>query len=141
MITPEKFGKILNKLPKDKTVLKAESKKVELAIKDDLKKIVGGSGKVIQKLETELKKSKEVRKRYDETLKIDFDNRKKLEAQIKKFKSINSNYNKVQSKGEKIAKEIGIQITDIPKWVQFDELWADTVKVQEEAIKRIKSLD
>ena len=136
-MTPEKFGKILTKLPKEKI----ELEKVELAIKDDLKKIVGGSGKVIQKLETELKKSKEVRKKYDETLKIDFDNRDKLEKQIKKFKSINKTYIKVQKNAEKIAGEVGIQITDIPNWVQFDELWADTVKVQTAATQRIKSLD
>ena len=49
-------------------------------------------------------------------------------------------YNHKETMQEKIAKEVGIQITDIPKWVQFDELWADTVKVQEEAIQRNKTL-
>ena len=84
MMTPEKFNKIVTKLPKDKTLLKAEREKVELAIKDDAKKIIANSSKVIQKLETEIKKSKELKKRYDETLKIDFENRDKLIKQIKK---------------------------------------------------------
>ena len=136
MITPEKFGKILTKLPKEKI----ELEKVELAIKDDIKKLVGGAGKIMQDLESNLKKSKDLEEVHDKDIELDIENRKKLEAQIKKFKSINSNYNKVQSNGEKIAKEVGIQITDIPKWVQFDELWADTVKVQEEAIQRKKTL-
>lgn len=141
MITPYKFGKILSKLPKDKTVLKAETEKVELAIKDDAKKIIGNSSKVIQKLETELKKSKEVKKTYDETLKIDFDNRDKLEKQLKKFKSMNSAQAKVADKAFKIAKELGVQVTDISNFNQFDELWAKTVNVFEKGTQRIKSLD
>tara|TARA_R110002012_G_scaffold313416_2_gene525001 strand:- start:417 stop:839 length:423 start_codon:yes stop_codon:yes gene_type:complete len=140
-MSPEKFGKILTKLPKDKTLLKAESKKVELAIKDDLKKIVGGAGKIIQKLESEIKKSKEATKKYNETLEIDFDNRKKLETQIKKFKQLDSAQNKVNKRAEKIAKELGVQITDISNWNQFDNIVADGFKILDEAQQRIKSLD
>ena len=45
MITPEKFGKILNKLPKEKT----ELSKIELSIASDIKKVLGNSNKLITK--------------------------------------------------------------------------------------------
>ena len=141
MMTPEKFNKIVTKLPKDKTLLKAEREKVELAIKDDAKKIIGNSSKVIQKLETEIKKSKELKKRYDETLKIDFENRDKLIKQINEFKKLNSAQAKIADKAFDIAKELGIQVTDISNFNQFDELWAATVNVYEKGTQRIKSLD
>ncbi len=51
MITPEKFNKIVNKLPKDKT----ELAKVELSVADDLKKVVA-SGKDMM---TRIKKFKD----------------------------------------------------------------------------------
>tara|TARA_R110000744_G_C19328594_1_gene558316 strand:+ start:743 stop:1168 length:426 start_codon:yes stop_codon:yes gene_type:complete len=141
MITPEKFGKILTKLPKDKILLKAELEKVELAMKDDVKVSIQKHTKIIQKLRSEIKKAKDLQKDQDKDVELDIGNREKLNKQLATFKSINSTYNKVQGNAEKIAKEVGIQITDIPKWGQFDELWADTVRVMEEGIKRKKTLD
>ena len=136
MITPEKFGKILKKLPKEKV----ELGKVELALVDDIKVSIQKHIKVIQTIDSQLKKSKEITKSYNESLDLDLENRKALESQVKKFKSLDSAQAKVQKNAEKIAKELGVQITDISNWNQFDEIVADGMNMVREAITRIKSI-
>tara|TARA_R110000823_G_C15796859_1_gene486748 strand:- start:461 stop:874 length:414 start_codon:yes stop_codon:yes gene_type:complete len=137
MMSPEKFGKILKKLPKDKI----ELAKIELALKDDIKSSIQKHNKIIQKLESEIKLVKNIQKDYTASLDADVDSRKNLQAQIKKFKGLNSAQAKVADRGFKIAKELGVQITDISNFNQFDEMWLDTTNVFEEATQRIKSLD
>ena len=137
MMSPEKFGKILKKLPKDKI----ELAKIELALKDDIKSSIQKHNKIIQKLESEIKLVKNIQKDYTASLDADVDSRKNLQAQMKKFKGLNSAQAKVADRGFKIAKELGVQITDISNFNQFDEMWLDTTNVFEEATQRIKSLD
>ena len=136
-MSPEKFGKILKKLPKDKI----ELAKIELALKDDIKSSIQKHNKIIQKLESEIKVVKNIQKDYTASLDADVDSRKNLQAQMKKFKGLNSAQAKVADRGFKIAKELGVQITDISNFNQFDEMWLDTTNVFEEATQRIKSLD
>tara|TARA_R110001632_G_scaffold230499_1_gene368009 strand:+ start:42 stop:455 length:414 start_codon:yes stop_codon:yes gene_type:complete len=137
MMSPEKFGKILKKLPKDKI----ELAKIELALKDDIKSSIQKHNKIIQKLESEIKVVKNIQKDYTASLDADVDSRKNLQAQMKKFKGLNSAQAKVADRGFKIAKELGVQITDISNFNQFDEMWLDTTNVFEEATQRIKSLE
>lgn len=136
-MSPEKFGKILKKLPKDKI----ELAKIELALKDDIKSSIQKHNKIIQKLESEIKVVKNIQKDYTASLDADVDSRKNLQAQMKKFKGLNSAQAKVADRGFKIAKELGVQITDISNFNQFDEMWLDTTNVFEEATQRIKSLE
>ena len=136
-MSPEKFGKIIKKLPKDKI----ELAKIELALKDDIKSSIQKHNKIIQKLESEIKVVKNIQKDYTASLDADVDSRKNLQAQMKKFKGLNSAQAKVADRGFKIAKELGVQITDISNFNQFDEMWLDTTNVFEEATQRIKSLD
>ena len=137
MMSPEKFGKIIKKLPKDKI----ELAKIELALKDDIKSSIQEHNKIIQKLESEIKVVKNIQKDYTASLDADVDSRKNLQAQMKKFKGLNSAQAKVADRGFKIAKELGVQITDISNFNQFDEMWLDTTNVFEEATQRIKSLE
>ena len=137
MMSPEKFGKIIKKLPKDKI----ELAKIELALKDDIKSSIQKHNKIIQKLESEIKVVKNIQKDYTASLDADVDSRKNLQAQMKKFKGLNSAQAKVADRGFKIAKELGVQITDISNFNQFDEMWLDTTNVFEEATQRIKSLE
>ena len=137
MMTPNKFGKILKKLPKDKI----ELAEIKLALVDDIKVSIQKHIKVIQTIDSQLKKSKEITKSYNESLDLDIENRKALQSQIKKFKSLDSAQAKIQKNAEKIAKELGVQITDISNWNQFDEMVSDGMNMVREAITRIKSLD
>ena len=136
-MSPEKFGKILKKLPKDKI----ELAEIKLALVDDIKVSIQKHIKVIQTIDSQLKKSKEITKSYNESLDLDIENRKALQSQIKKFKSLDSAQAKIQKNAEKIAKELGVQITDISNWNQFDEMVSDGMNMVREAITRIKSLD
>ena len=135
-MTPEKFGKILDKIPKPKI----ELSKVELSLKDDIKTSIQKNNKIIQKLSSEIKKVVEIQKKYNSSLDADTNSRKELNVQIKNFKSLDSAQAKVQKNAEKIAKELGVQITDISNWNQFDEIVSDGMNVMREAITRIKSL-
>ena len=136
-MTPEKFGKILDKIPKPKI----ELSKVELSLKDDIKTSIQKHNKIIQKLSSEIKKVVEIQKKYNSSLDADTNSRKELNVQIKNFKSLDSAQAKVQKNAEKIAKELGVQISDISNWNQFDEIVADGMNLMREATTRIKSLD
>ena len=136
-MSPVKFGKILKKLPKDKI----ELAEIKLALVDDIKVSIQKHIKVIQTIDSQLKKSKEITKSYNESLDLDIENRKALQSQVKKFKSLDSAQAKIQKNAEKIAKELGVQITDISNWNQFDEMVSDGMNMVREAITRIKSLD
>jgi len=136
MITPEKFGNILDKFPKPKI----ELAKIELALKDDIKSSVQKHNKIIQKLESEIKIIKNIQKNYNTSLDLDFKNRKALADQNKKFKKLDNAQKKVNGRAEKIAKELGVQVTDISNWSQFDNIVAEGFKVFDEARQRIKEL-
>jgi hypothetical protein len=130
MITPEKFNKIVAKLPKDKT----ELAKVELSVADDLKKVVA-SGKDmmtrIKKFKDEIKADNKLNSDLDKTIKSRVKASGKLLNNAESFiKVIDKEYDKINNVGVKafqIAKELGVDPKNIKGYPESEKLENDLV--------------
>ena len=109
MITPEKFGKILNKLPKEKT----ELSKIELSIASDIKKVLGNSNKLITKGQSEVGKIVKEGDRFisikDKFRATALGNKKLLEN----LDEINNQSDKLIKQAESAAKDLGVGASNI----------------------------
>tara|TARA_R110000751_G_scaffold1744_1_gene6363 strand:+ start:277 stop:708 length:432 start_codon:yes stop_codon:yes gene_type:complete len=122
--TTEQILSALNKLVREnKTELKAE--KVELGLTDDAKAVVK-EGKAIQKkMASEYKVWPKIEGEYGKVFGkiLDFlDNTKGLTT---KAEAIQKQANSIFDKIEKQAKELGVNVTDIPVAKQLDEIAVD----------------
>lgn len=122
--TQEQILSALNKLVREnKTELKAE--KVELGLTDDAKAVVK-EGKAIQKkMASEYKVWPKIEGEYGKVFGkiLDFlDNTKGLTT---KAEAIQKQANSIFDKIEKQAKELGVNVTDIPVAKQLDEIAVD----------------
>tara|TARA_R110002167_G_scaffold237606_1_gene442786 strand:- start:50 stop:481 length:432 start_codon:yes stop_codon:yes gene_type:complete len=122
--TQEQILSALNKLIREnKTELKAE--KVELGLTDDAKAVVK-EGKAIQKkMASEYKVWPKIEGEYGKVFGkiLDFlDNTKGLTT---KAEAIQKQANSIFDKIEKQAKELGVNVTDIPVAKQLDEIAVD----------------
>tara|TARA_S200002703_G_C3733958_1_gene225611 strand:- start:419 stop:856 length:438 start_codon:yes stop_codon:yes gene_type:complete len=128
MITPEKFNKIVAKLPKDKT----ELAKVELSVADDLKKVVA-SGKDmmtrIKKFKDEIKADNKLNSDLDKTIKTRVKASNKLVNSAESFKKVidkeKDKINDVGVKAFKIAKELGVDPNNIKGYSESEKLEND----------------
>tara|TARA_R110002020_G_scaffold141845_2_gene313629 strand:+ start:3029 stop:3469 length:441 start_codon:yes stop_codon:yes gene_type:complete len=112
MITPEKFNKIVAKLPKDKT----ELAKVELSVADDLKKAVAEAKDMINKI-----KKFEDEIKADNKLNSEFD--KQFKTRVKasnKLINVVDNFGKVIRKSEGDLDNVGIKAFNIAKELGVD---------------------
>ena len=125
MMTPEKFNKIVNKLPKDKT----ELAKVELSIASDLDASIGKLEKAVQAEKEWVAESKKYASFAKEVLK----QVKKAEAQRNKLegsgekimKSSDEVFDKVGDlllAADKAAKELGIKPEAIGSYKKVESL-------------------
>tara|TARA_R110002124_G_scaffold282910_1_gene458366 strand:+ start:353 stop:784 length:432 start_codon:yes stop_codon:yes gene_type:complete len=122
--TQEQILSALNKLVREnKTELKAE--KIELGLTDDAKAVVK-EGKAIQKkMASEYKVWPKIEGEYGKVFGkiLDFlDNTKGLTT---KAEAIQKQANSIFDKIEKQAKELGVNVTDIPVAKQLDEIAVD----------------
>jgi predicted nuclease with TOPRIM domain len=118
MITPEKFGKILNKLPKEKT----ELSKVELSLAGDIKQALNtlrGQVKKADPLEERMIKMDDRVRDLIDKFETMADQAEKLQQDI--FK--NTDAGKVLlDRTEKAAKELGVSPVNIEGYSDFKEL-------------------
>tara|TARA_R100001443_G_scaffold53828_1_gene65396 strand:- start:1679 stop:2092 length:414 start_codon:yes stop_codon:yes gene_type:complete len=134
MITPEKFNKIVNKLPKDKT----ELAKVELAIADDIKTIIGTIKQKVKEMSNGEKEAAEFKKRIDKI----FKEADKAENRLVKLADSGDKlYNKSVSlvnKAEKAAKDLGVDPSNIGGYGELrkvlDDLDVGSVELRDKAI-------
>ena len=118
MMTPNKFGRILNKLPKEKT----ELTKIELSLAGDIKKALNtlrGQVKKADPLEERMIKMddrvRDLVSKFSDMAKI----AEKLQQEIWK----NTDAGKVLlDKTEKAAKELGVSPTNIEGYSDFKDL-------------------
>jgi len=121
MMTPNKFGKILDKLPKDKT----ELAKIELAIADDIKGLISQ----LKAKSADLKKAEKLgldyRKRVDQL----FKEGDKIETSLKKQQASGDKLVdraiKLEQKAEKAAKDLGVDASNIGGYSELNSLWGD----------------
>lgn len=117
--------KIYNKLPKDKTLLKAELRKVELALADDIKGVISELKAKRDQLKKAEKAGLEFRKRMDGIYKEGGKLEKVLEKQrVSGMKLVNKTI-KLAEKAEKAAKDLGVDPNNIGGYKELDSLGAD----------------
>ncbi len=130
--------KIYNKLPKDQTLLKAELRKVELALADDIKGLISDLKAKRDQLKKAEKAGLEFRKRMDGIYKEGGKLEKVLEKQrVSGMKLVNKGF-KLAEKAEKAAKDLGVDPNNIGGYKELDSLWGDVeldAGLVEEAIR------
>jgi len=125
MITPEKFGKILNKLPKEKT----ELSKIELSVADDLKKAVAQAKDMmirVKKFEDEIKSDNKLNTEFDKQFKARVKASNKLINVVDNFGKVirktEGDLNNVGIKAFNIAKELGVDPKNIKGYTEAESL-------------------
>ena len=122
MITPEKFNKIVNKLPKDKTELSKQVEKVELSFASDLKKSLNSLKAKVKKgasLEAKIEKQAQKLEQLRQKMKSDVVVGMKLANEI--F-AITDPGKKLLENVEKAAKELGVSPDNIEGYKEFKEV-------------------
>tara|TARA_R110000751_G_scaffold273205_2_gene373921 strand:+ start:7985 stop:8410 length:426 start_codon:yes stop_codon:yes gene_type:complete len=118
MITPDKFGKILNKLPKEKT----ELTKVELSFSSDLKKSLNSLTGLMKKgtsLNNKMEGIQDRLYKLADTLRNEGNRAGKMMEEIY---NITDNGKKLLSNVEKAAKELGVKPSEIEGYAAFKDL-------------------
>ena len=121
MMTPEKFNKIVNKLPKEE---KTELAKVELSFANDLKKALNSLKGKVKKgaaLESRIEKQAEKLGQLKDKLRQDVNVAGKLANEI--F-AITDPGKKLLENVEKAAKELGVSPDNIEGYKEFKEVRA-----------------
>jgi len=109
MITPEKFNKIVAKLPKDKT----ELAKVELAIADDIKGLINQISGKVQEMKNGEKEADDFKKRIDKIFAEADKAEKRLEKLAESGDKLYDRGLKLMQKAEKAAKDLGVAPSNI----------------------------
>lgn len=117
--------KIYNKLPKNKTLLKAELAKVELGIADDIKGLISqvkAKRDQIQKVE---KTANEYRKKMSAIWKEGAKIEKLIEKESQSGNKLVDKAIKMQDKAEKAAKDLGVDPNNIGGFKELDSQWGE----------------
>ena len=109
MITPEKFNKIVNKLPKDKT----ELTKVELAIADDIKGIISQMKQKVTEMKQGEREADDFKKRIDKIFAEADKAEKRLEKVAAAGDQLYDRAVKIKQKAEKAAQDLGVDASNI----------------------------
>ena len=121
MMTPEKFNKIVEKLPKDKT----ELVKIELAIADDIKGLISQ----LKAKSIDLKKAEKLgldyRKRVDQLYKEGDKIENSLKKQQQSGDKLVDKAIKLEQKAEKAAKDLGVDAGNIGGYNELSKLSGD----------------
>ena len=117
--------KIYNKLPKDKTLLKAELAKVELAIADDIKAVVSQIKAKRDQLQKVEKSANEYRKRMSAMYKEGAKMEKLIEKESQSGNKLVDKAIKISDKAEKAAKDLGVDPNNIGGYKELDDQWGE----------------
>lgn len=107
------LNKIYSKLPKDKTLLKAELEKVELAIADDIKGLINQIKGKVQEMKNGEKEAAEFKKRIDKIFAEADKAEKRLEKLAESGDKLYDRGLKLQEKAAKAAKDLGVNPSNI----------------------------
>lgn len=125
MMTPEKFNKIVNKLPKDKT----ELAKVELSVADDLKKALAEGKDMAQRMKKQVESivaDNKLNSELDKTIKSRKKESNKLLSDTEKFEDVVQKFEDkidgVLDKAFSISKELGVDPSNIKGYTQAEAI-------------------
>ena len=118
MMTPNKFGKILDKLPKEKT----ELTKIELSLAGDIKKSLNSLKGLMKKGDSMNDKMENLEGKIEAAISKMVDMSKPAESMMEEIYELTDAGKDLLRKANVAAKELGVSPEDIEGYKEFEEV-------------------